>query len=120
MFTSRCLANDWKSRGLQRFFYRVLGTLVVAVSVPAHPPSLREWSLAFPAPYMFTGQRRNSLLPNKSTMAGIPYLGPCHIYLPFLYWFLAGGRKTLILIDPTIMAGDSFPAEATRHLGGVN
>ena len=71
MFTSRCLANDWKSRALQRFFYRVLGTLVVAVSVPAHPPSLREWSLAFPAPYMFTGQRRNSLLPNKSTMAGI-------------------------------------------------
>ena len=71
MFTSRCLANDWKSRALQRFFYRVLGTLVVAVSVPAHPPSLREWSLAFPAPYMFTGQRRNSLLPNKSTMAGM-------------------------------------------------
>ena len=93
MFTSQCLANDWKSRALQRFFYRVLGTLVVAVSVPAHPPSLREWSLAFPAPYMFSGQRRNSLLPNKSTMAGIPYLGPCHIYLPFLYWFLAGGRK---------------------------
>ena len=47
MLTSRCLANDWKSRGSRALFYRVLGTLVVPLSVSARPPPCRNGDSLF-------------------------------------------------------------------------